>query len=748
MGNSRSKKAPLEPISLEPVSLARHHKGNIAGGEGDGPSDYSFPYSNADGDVIKRERSCTDVPCLLIFGAFLAAWTGIAVIAVSNGDINKALLPTDSSGQVCGRGAMSHRKLLFVFDLTQCLNPAVLVEGCLTPQVCVSSCPTTSYSPLAAATAKLETEESIKEKMAPFCAPQIANSSSLTVKELVDQSICPAWYLSSTEILGRCLPSISAEDEAALKVSRTKLVQGRHRFSSFLAARHLFERVLDDLRETYWMIGIALLGASLLSLIWLVLMRFVAGPLIYSSIIAVILGLTGLLVFCSIRLRQSLTSTEPEAEKNIFQLNWTPEIVDDLMKQQHTWLAFTCILGVLLFLSLCLLAFLWKRIRIAVALIEEGSKALGQLCLTLFFPLIPFLLQVLVAVWFLTIALSLSTWSEAEYRLSSADPEASNCLATCPSSNHTIASLCSPESFASCQQLCPAVKCQFVRYTRSQDYSWMQIVNVFGLFWGISFFSAFEELVLARVFAEWYWTRNKALPSSLTYIGASLYTATVFHLGTVAFGSLLVAIISFIRMVLEYVEKKYMTATDGFVKNLLWFCKCCLWCLEKFIRFINRNAYIMCAVKSSNFCKSARDAFNLLMRNVVRVVVLDNMVSFLLFLGKMAIVIITGTVSYAAFSGYIPAFKEDMPSLNFFYTPVIIIVLGSYFIASSFFSVYAMAVDTLFLSFLEDLERNDGSAAKPYYMSKSLRKVLGKMEDLARERNPVGQAAMGQLDRF
>ena len=386
--------------------------------------------------------------------------------------------------------------------------------------MCVSSCPTTSYSPLAAATANLETEEFIKEKMARFCAPQIANSSSLTVKELVDQSICPAWYLSSTEILGRCLPSISAEDEAALKVSRTKLVQGRHRFSSFLAARHLFERVLDDLQETYWMIGIALLGASLLSLIWLVLMRFVAGPLIYSSIIAVILGLTGLLVFCSIRLRQSLTSREPEAGKNIFQLNWTPEIVDDLMKQQHTWLAFTCILGVLLFLSLCLLAFLWKRIRIAVALIEEGSKALGQLCLTLFFPLIPFLLQVgfkidcserlyttyfqvLVAVWFLTIALSLSTWSEAEYRLSSADPEAPNCLATCPSSNHTIASLCSPESFASCQQLCPAVKCQFVRYTRSQDYSWMQIVNVFGLFWGISFFSAFEELVLARVFAEW-----------------------------------------------------------------------------------------------------------------------------------------------------------------------------------------------------------------------------------------------------
>ena len=34
-------------------------------------------------------------------------------------------------------------------------------------------------------------------------------------------------------------------------------------------------------------------------------------------------------------------------------------------------------------------------------------------------------------------------------------------------------------------------------------------------------------------------------------------------------------------------------------------------CLEKFMRFINRNAYIVCAMKSTNFCSSAQTAFNL-----------------------------------------------------------------------------------------------------------------------------------------
>jgi len=121
------------------------------------------------------------------------------------------------------------------------------------------------------------------------------------------------------------------------------------------------------------------------------------------------------------------------------------------------------------------------------------------------------------------------------------------------------------------------------------------------------------------------------------------------------------------------------------------------------------------------------------MRNLVRVVVLDSVVDFLLFLGKLVIVILTGVASYMAFSGQIPDIRDDIPTLNYFFTPVVFIVIGSYFIASSFFGVYNMAVDTLFLCFLEDLERNDGSIEKPYYMSKSLKQILGKMEKTVNE---------------
>ena len=69
-------------------------------------------------------------------------------------------------------------------------------------------------------------------------------------------------------------------------------------------------------------------------------------------------------------------------------------------------------------------------------------------------------------------------------------------------------------------------------------------------------------------------------------------------------------------------------------------------------------------------------------------------------------------------------FDVREPNLNYYFVPVAIITVGVYFTASCFFSVYAMAVDTMFLCCMVDMEQNDGSRERPYYMSKSLRNIL------------------------
>ena len=60
----------------------------------------------------------------------------------------------------------------------------------------------------------------------------------------------------------------------------------------------------------------------------------------------------------------------------------------------------------------------------------------------------------------------------------------------------------------------------------------------------------------------------------------------------------------------------------------------------------------------------------------------------------------------------------EIPVLNFPLLPTLIITATAYLISSCFFSVYEMAIDTLFLCFLQDSEINDGSKQKPFFMSK------------------------------
>lgn len=110
----------------------------------------------------------------------------------------------------------------------------------------------------------------------------------------------------------------------------------------------------------------------------------------------------------------------------------------------------------------------------------------------------------------------------------------------------------------------------------------------------------------------------------------------------------------------------------------------------------------------------------------MRVAVLDKVTDFLLFLGKLLISGSVGVLAFFFFTRQIPVIQEEVPSLNYYWVPLLTVIFGSYMIAHGFFNVYAMCVDTLFLCFLLDLEKNDGSATRPYYMSSSLRTILNK----------------------
>ncbi|KRT83761.1 hypothetical protein AMK59_3922 [Oryctes borbonicus] len=480
--------------------------------------------------------------------------------------------------------------------------------------------------------------------------------------------------------------------------------------------------ILSSWKEILLGIAICIVG----SIIYIFILRWVAAILVWLSILAAI----GALAFCVYWAADNYRYYRDNPTAHEEATNW---LQAEFMKS-GTWLglliAFSIILGILLIVVI----FLRKRIVLAIALIKEGSKAVSSCTSALFFPILPWILQLGVIAYVIAVAIYLSTVGSPAYQIRGYDSE--NCT-SCTLENIREGLSCNFNTDLGCNTACQAV-CKFIKTTDDAYVTYLHIFNGVGLFWGVFFISALCEMILASTFATWYWTFNKSNVPFFTVTAATLRTVR-YHLGTLAFGSLIITICRIIRVILEYIDHKLKKYDNPVTRAIMCCLKCFFWCLENFLRFINRNAYIMCAIHGKNFCVSAKNAFSLLMRNILRVFVLDKVsfrrkaaltgtlsnsffqiTDFIFFLSKIAIVVGVSATIYA-----IVAYVRTA-EITYIFVPVIFVAICAFFICTVFFKVYTMAIDTLFLCFLEDSERNDGSPEKPFFMSKNLMRILNK----------------------
>jgi choline transporter-like protein 2/4/5 len=270
-------------------------------------------------------------------------------------------------------------------------------------------------------------------------------------------------------------------------------------------------------------------------------------------------------------------------------------------------------------------------------------------------------------------------------------------------------------------------------------------------FWTQAFVIGFNQMVLASCFGIWYWSKSKE--RCIMFKG--IKDTFVYHLGSVAFGALLIAICKLLRTIIQIIERRLKSVADRagtigcclncFICFISCCCKCCFLCLEHFLKFMNRNAYIMVGIYGSTFCKSARDALALLAANPLRAIVLDRITDFALFLGRFLITMGIGVLAFNFFAKnfYIDPYFQPYfaPDLHYYWLPLAVTIVMSYFVSKVFFSVFEMAVDTIFLCAMKDLDEHDGSPENPYYMSKRLHSILKKKFHLDEDSTLVDKKA-------
>jgi solute carrier family 44 protein 1 (choline transporter-like protein) len=143
-----------------------------------------------------------------------------------------------------------------------------------------------------------------------------------------------------------------------------------------------------------------------------------------------------------------------------------------------------------------------------------------------------------------------------------------------------------------------------------------------------------------------------------------------YHLGSIALGSLLIALFQMLRITLTYLYNKAKTTTNKPLQYILACFLCCATLIEKVLCLVNKNAYIevnnllnfQIAVYGYSFCKGAKVASNLLSRNALQFVAMSWISGFLSVCGKFLISCLTCIAAIAMLNVYV---GEAMISSSF-----------------------------------------------------------------------------------
>ncbi len=660
--------------------------------------DYDYDYDDDENDMNKeahqklqsppdwdgpiQERTCTDPGCFILLLIFLLVFSWIGLNATQKGDPRVIVYPMDYEGNICGIDFRGR-------DMTE--FPFLYYVNSYTGGVCVKECPfglvqddsvdirtLITYNGvwqadgaiLQNATELIQVADYSQSENVLTCTMEDCFPNTDDVKESwistgIDRGLGYAYYVGDTYALfQRCYLTTEAEVRIAeLTGSATdKPVD----FVNPLQTHAFWTNLYGDLWTARFLILGFGFGASLvISLMYVTVLRipFLLTAIIWTSIVCVVA------VFA-----MAGYYTNGLAAK------WAQE--DPLTSVREQQIKYTEITSYILFafsaLSLLLACCFYSSIQTAVRCVQEAGRAVNRMVLLFGIPC----LQAMVMLGFWIVwgyfSVSLASLGEVTTRTFQVDLDGTEVS---------------------------------VREFEFNDFiiycGWFMI---FIFFWMASFLLAIGDMSVALAISRWYFTGEKRRVNSY-WVPRAVGTTLRYHLGTVAFGSLLIAIVRFLRAILIRLQKTVASLTNQKVANtLLCCCQCCLCCVEKILNFVNKNAYIQCAIFGTSFLESGRKSFFLLLRNAGRIGSVSYVSWAVMFLGKLFISTVATLASYYTVVEHEEYVLRETESLYSYGGPILVIFCISYFIASMFMSVFDTGILTILHCLVADEEMFEESS--------------------------------------
>ncbi|KAL7539973.1 hypothetical protein ACHAXR_009764 [Thalassiosira sp. AJA248-18] len=672
--------------------------------------------SGGDDSPVDGRRRCTDLLFLLLLICSWVAMTGVGMAAtgvipsehIKKGDPRRLVNGMDYYGNLCG---VTNYETPSGNDTINLPKAYPMPSGFA---VCVEQCPKeTNYDKFIC---EYDVQHEIdnlfgSSELGDVVADEEEAKRSLYLFYASRKQCMP--QIESLGFLGYCIPKLPLDKviltdvntadnstetnstEISTDVSIPIASKARSKSSDFFVTA-----MADVTRVRHVIFGFGCGMALVLGIIFLIIIQLPGflSLLVWSMIFAIDLGLAAAAYYTKdVSLKWAATNVRPGNEAAaLFYASYV------LYGLAGIWLL--VVLG------------LRKRIVLAISCVREAAKAIASMPVITVFPVFQVLgLFAFTIVWGVYMAF-----------LASSGEVVANCM--CPEMNENATLSTVVETVESNNGICDdgCLLHKELVYAKNTKYAGLYLLFVW--FWTSQFIVAVGQLIVASATSLWYFSRNRGLVKNATFFRA-VCLVSFNHLGTAAFGSLIIAIVKTIRAILTYVQKRAAKSKLRVAIVILSVLKCLLWCVEKCLKYINKQAYIQTAIFGYSFCKASRMGFFLILRNALRISAVSVVSQIVLFIGKVFITVASAVGGYY----YLEIHFGD--ELNYLMVPTLLIAIVAFAVAEMFNEVFGMAISTILQCFVADEELFD---AEDRFAPDSLAGTIDSTQKKYKKKKKVG----------
>ena len=700
----------------------------------------------------RSQRRCTDILCLLIFLAFWGGIIFLAYLSATVGDPYEVLYGADYLGNRCGVGAMKDKKYVYFPRADKDIIAQAAIASTMPWRVrfyglCLERCP-----PVASPTACMDDPSTCS--VVDYGTPAQYNAAGGSASYFAVMPSIPVMHRciprDSSDMYqddDRCaFPQCDGVNYAPCDTEfnktwvltnnypRSKLCQIKFRrgevqqlkpladdtLSRNIGAKvNTWARYVEAVVEGAQEVGIfGCLVPIGMCFAWLVLLRLFAATIIYVSLILLGLGLAFFSIYCfalagaftelftraqasSLNVTTNMSSAEAyaadaamsalglaaSAQSSMVAL--APSELDTTLKDANSdptiWYGIGGVSSIVFIIYVIMMCLSRKRIKTCVALVKSSTEVLKDRPLMMFFPFGSIFVQCLFLVFFMFVIACLFT----------ANLDSSHFMGGLSGVTQSASFLDAITWYNQTLEKSGAAGIANVDSSATMVQTIVYLYLAFSFLWTINLVINVSWTAMSGSVCHWFFFRGNDQYKTKIPLLRSLGRVLFYHLGSIAFGSFIVAAIQLVRIILMLIDKytKDLQKKNPLFLVIIKCTQCCLWCLEKTIKYITGYAYIYVALQGSSFCGACFSTFSLLFANPAQMAI-NGLVRVILYYVQVLTVPLI-----SAWIGNIALIGNNRPDPM--YATVVIGILALIF-SSLFATVFGCVLDTLFVCCCRD----------------------------------------------